>query len=183
MNPATYERIDARPLADPNWPTKEGASRMLGGVTVMWKSFLNTRKWTLHPIELNAETMVSQVLLFEGRALFWAPLTVIRGMAGIFRRYVKARVRDIGKHDAQSRQCVLSVPCCFSFFSHLIQATRHPDNRAIDAPEELSVIWNNASRTWTATWAHASLLDIQLGCNWGCMALADGRIIQVSGLL
>ena len=181
MNPKIYEKIDARPQADPNWPTKEGARSMLGGVTVMWKSFLNTKRWTLHPIELTVESMVRDVLLFEGRTLYWAPQIVTRGLAGIFRRYVREKVRQLGSVDLQARQCVLSVPCCFSFFSHLLLSTRHSNNRAVDKNSELIMTWQDTTRTWTATWESPSLLDVQLGCNWGSMMLADGRIIQVTG--
>jgi len=183
LNPAILERIDSRPGADDQWPTREDATKMLGGITVVWTSFLNTKSWTLHPIALSDENMVQQVLRTAGRALYWAPLEVTRGIAGVFRRYILAAFKRIGAHDMDRSQCVLTVPCPFNFFAHLIDTTRNPTGANIEGGVDLEVSWNQTQREWKARWARPDLLEVQLGHNWSCMQMGDesGRYIEVTG--
>ena len=60
VHPATFEKIDSHPRADPDRPPRGSADRMLGGVTVMWKAFANTKTRTLHHIELSELSMLRQ---------------------------------------------------------------------------------------------------------------------------
>ena len=181
MHPAIFEKIDAHPQADPDWPTRSSADRMLGGVTVMWKAFVNTKQWTLHRIMLSEENMLRQVLSYAARALYWAPRIVTRGMAGIFRRTLRARMRDFGRHDGAREQFSLFIPCSFAFFAHFLQATRQYDSSVLQEIEEPAVTWDYTRRAWTATWSSPGLLHIQLGSDWGNWALPGGRTIQVMG--
>ena len=182
LHPAILESIDSSLNADPEWPSKAEATKMLGGTTVMWHSFVNTKKWTLHRITLSEDNMIKQVFMPSGRAMYWASQAVTRGLAGIFRRYIRAAFKRIGSEDAQPRQCVLSVPCPFSFLAHLVDATRKPNNCLVDFPEDVDVTWNETRREWTATWARPDLMDIHLGHNWSCIQLGEtSRIIQATG--
>ena len=181
VHPATFEKIDSHPRADPDWPPRGSEDRMLGGVTVMWKAFVNTKTWTLHHIELSELNMLRQVFSSAARALYWAPRSVTRGMAGIFRRTLRAKMRDFGRHDGGREQFVLVLPCSFAFFAHFVQATRQYDHSGLQPSSSLDIAWDKNKRTWTAVWPTPELMDIQLGCNWGNWVLVDGRMIQVSG--
>ena len=113
LNSKVLENIGPSP--DSEWPEKNAdAIRMLSGVTVLWTSFLNTKTWTLHPVNLPPEAMTGRVLSAAARSMYWSPQGAVWGMVGTFRRYIDGRLKALGRHCSNQRQAVLSVPCSFN---------------------------------------------------------------------
>ena len=116
LNSKVLENIGPSP--DSEWPEKNAdAIRMLSGVTVLWTSFLNTKTWTLHPVNLPPEAMTGRVLSAAARSMYWSPQGAVWGMVGTFRRYIDGRLKALGRHCSNQRQAVLSVPCSFNQFA------------------------------------------------------------------
>ena len=107
----------------------------------MRKAFVNTKHSTLHCIVLSEMSMLLQVFSCAARALYWAQLVVTREMAGILRSILRARMRYFGHNDAARDQFVVaSIPCCFAFFAHLVQVTRHFVNSSLQSPDHLALM-------------------------------------------
>ena len=179
LNSKVLENIGPSP--DSEWPEKNAdAIRMLSGVTVLWTSFLNTKTWTLHPVNLPPEAMTGRVLSAAARSMYWSPQGAVWGMVGTFRRYIDGRLKALGRHCSNQRQAVLSVPCSFNLFAFLVIATR---NEALEELHvgDLDMQWLPDQRAWRAQFAGPEILETQLGPNWGSWSTAEGRFIKVAG--
>ena len=133
LNSKVLENIGTNP--DSEWPEKNAdAIRMLSGVTVLWTSFLNTKTWTLHPVNLPPEAMTGRVLSAAARSMYWSPQGAVWGMVGTFRRYIDGRLKALGRHCSNQRQAVLSVPCLFNLFAFLVIATRNAQCFPLNPP-------------------------------------------------
>ena len=137
LNSKVLENIGPSP--DSEWPEKNAdAIRMLSGVTVLWTSFLNTKTWTLHPVNLPPEAMTGRVLSAAARSMYWSPQGAVWGMVGTFRRYIDGRLKALGRHCSNQRQAVLSVPCSFNLFAFLVIATRNAQCFPLPPPGSLN---------------------------------------------
>ena len=177
LHPALLENVGPSPESD--WPGLEECREMLHATTVVWKSFLNTKKWTLHHIKLPPASM-QLVFSAAGRAMCWTPQAVTWGLTCGFRRYIRARLARLGQDHGQSRQAVLSVPCSFPLFAYLAMSTRSPGCSEI-SDADFHIDWKPDNSTWLATFRLPSLLDSHLGHHWGSIRLQDGRYINVEG--
>jgi hypothetical protein len=177
LHPDVLENVGSSP--DCEWPGMQQCSKMLHVTTVVWKSFVNTKKWTLHRIKLSPASM-QLVFAAIGRAMCWTPQAVTWGLTCGFRRYIRARLPSLGQDHGQSRQAVLSVPCSFPLFAYLAMSTRSPGCAEL-SDEDFRIQWNTENKTWIATYRLPSLLDSHLGQHWGSIRLQDGRYINVDG--
>ena len=178
LNPAVLENVGQDEGCE--WPKPEQDIRaMLNVTTVVWKSFLDTRTWTLHRINL-APASMQQLFATVARPMLWAPQAVTWGLTCGFRRYIRARLTRLSKDHGESRQAVLRVPCSFSQFAFLVMSIRSPGCAEI-SDDSLSVNWDPSTRTWYVRLQSPILLDNHLGRYWGSISLKDERFINVSG--
>jgi hypothetical protein len=178
LNPGVLENVGPDP--DSEWPRQgQDIRAMLNVTTVVWKSFLNTKQWTLHLIKLSPESM-KLVFAAVARAMLWTPQAVTWGLTCGFRRYIRARLPRLGAMHGQRRQAVLSVPCSFSHFAFLVMSIRAPGCAPI-SDEYFSINWSPSNNTWHVRLQYPKLLDNHLGRNWGSISLQDGRFINVEG--
>jgi len=177
--PAMLENVGS--TKDSTWPdTIEDAKEMMCARTVVWKTFLRTQTWTLHPISLKTSYMQNVVFCAACRAGAWISRSIMQGMVGVVRRYIDSRVRQLGGGDGKSRQAVLSVPCSFHLFAYLAASARMPDLEPFDG-EAVSIVWEQKTRSWNVRYQECQYLNSVLGRNWGSYCLANGRIVQVDG--
>jgi hypothetical protein len=155
--PAMLENVG--PTIDSRWPpTWEQAEKTLCTRNVVWKSFLNTCTWTLHPISLRPAYMQDIVFGAASRTSAWVPRSVMQGMVGIVRRYIDSRIRRLGGADGQDRQAVLSVPCSFNLYAYLVASCRARDMQPVDM-NAVNISWDASARSWNVRVATPNLLN------------------------
>jgi hypothetical protein len=179
--PAMLENVGS--TNDSVWPpTWQEADATLCTRNVLWKSYLDTRTWTLHPIDLRRTYMQNIVFSAAGRASAWVPQLAMQGSVGVVRRYIDSRVRKLGGVDGQSRQAVLSVPCSFNLFAFLVASCRAPGLALMDS-ESVHIAWEKSSHSWLVRVASPIFLESVLGRNWGTYSFQNDRTVEVEGLI
>jgi hypothetical protein len=125
------------------------------GSQVAYKSFLQTKTWTLHSIQL-PDTKMTLVLKHAALHYRTASPFMVQGALGGIRKHIFSSLSKIGiKEGASAREAILIIPCAFGLFGHVV--TGGPP---------CAMSWNGTCKTWTARFAHASELEHMLGPSW-----------------
>ena len=120
-----------------------------------YKSFLDTRRWTLHPIKL-PDAQMNLVLMVAAAPYKTGPRVLLQGALGSISKHIFALLSRIAlASPADPRDAVLMIPCAFGLFAHI----------AMGGPP-CQLFWSSPRTTWTVEFARADDLCTMLGASW-----------------
>jgi hypothetical protein len=141
---------------------------------LVYSSFLNTKKWTLHQIVLSSEDPDAVRALVSAHARYYRDCSALLRMGALatVSRHVNAGLRRVGKGGPiTGNQCIFYIACPFALFCHMAYHAK-----------ECAVDWNKQARSWKAVCSSPDDLTPLLGEAWHTVYRSDQETtVRVDG--